>query len=415
MGKPPVDPTSLPERALSALDALAPGLSGLALVEELRRQLPAEEARAAAELCELRRRALDRLADAPRLLLSRKGLEQASDRRVAAARAARLVRLAPGRFVLDATAGVGSDALALLARGVRVVAADRDPSAARCAAANLRALGGAVLRADALRPPLLRTEDALLLIDPDRRPGRSRHEGRARGEGRAGAPEEWEPPLAACLALERTFAGACLKLPPAFDPGRLALTPGRPLLAQWVSLAGELKEVALWTGVLAGDGAGRREALALDRAGAEARLAGEPLDRAALDDGEARAAPFIADPDPALVRSGLLGLLAEELGARPLHPLCAYLGSEGPLVSPFLRSFRVLDAAPLDPRRVRRMLGLHDVGPVTVKKRGHPDPADKLARRLRGPGRQPGVLLLARLERSHHAFLVAPLDPPHPR
>jgi hypothetical protein len=409
MGKPPVDPSSLTERALRALDALDPGLSGLALVEELRRQLPAEEARAAAELCELRRRAQGRLADAPRLLLSRKGLEQASDRRVAAARAARLVRLAPGRLVLDATAGMGSDALALLARGVHVLAADRDPGAARCAAANLRALGGAVLRADALRPPLLRTEDALLLIDPDRRAGR------ARGEGRAGAPEEWEPPLEACLALERTFAGACLKLPPAFDAERLDLAPGRPLLVQWVSLAGELKEVALWTGVLAGEGAGRREALALDRAGAEARLAGEPLDCAALEDREARAAPFIADPDPALVRSGLLGLLAQELGAHPLHPLSAYLGSEKPLVSPFLRSFRVLDAAPLDPRRVRRMLGLHDVGPVTVKKRGHPDPADKLARRLRGPGRQPGVLLLARLERSHHAFLVAPLDPPHPR
>lgn len=409
MGKPSMDPSFLPERALRALDDLDPRLSGLALVEELRRRVPPEEARAAAELCELRRSALDRLADAPRLLLTRKGLEQASDRRVAAARAARLARLAPGRLVLDATAGVGSDALALLARGVRVLAADRDPCAARCAAANLRALGCAVLRADALRPPLLRTEDALLLIDPDRRAGR------ARGEGRAGAPHEWEPPLAACLALERTFAGACLKLPPAFDPGRLDLAPGRPLLAQWVSLAGELKEVALWTGVLAGDGAGRREALALDRAGAEARLAGEPLDCAALEDAEARAAPFIADPDPALVRSGLLGLLAQELGAHPLHPLSAYLGSEKPLVSPFLRSFRVLDAAPLDPRRVRRMLGLHDVGPVTVKKRGHPDPADKLARRLRGPGRQPGVLLLARLERSHHAFLVAPLDPPHPR
>jgi hypothetical protein len=146
-----------------------------------------------------------------------------------------------------------------------------------------------------------------------------------------------------------------------------------------------------------------------------ARLAGTPVARPALDDAAARAAPFLADPDPALVRSGLLGLLAQELGAQPLHPLCAYLGAPLALRSPFLRSFRVLDAAPLDRKQVRRMLARHDVGPVTVKKRGHPDPADKLARRLRGPGRRPGVLLLARLERSHHAFLVAPLDPPGTR
>jgi hypothetical protein len=405
-----VDPSDLPERALAALDGLDPGLSGLALATALRRLLPAGEARAAAELRALRERARGRLAGAPRLLLTAKGLEQASDRRVAAARAGRIARLAPGRLVLDATAGVGSDARALLERGLRVLAADRDPAAARCLAANLRLAGEAgrpvlTVRADALRPPLLCTAEALLLLDPDRRAGRG---------GRAGSPAAWSPALADCLELERAFAGACVKLPPAFDPAADMPSGGQPAAWQWVSAAGELKEVARWTGVLAAGAEEEREVLALDAAGAEARLRGRPRERAALDDEAARRAPFLADPDPALVRSGLLGLLAEQLGARPLHPRSAYLGADIPLASPFLRAFRVLDASPLDPKLVRRMLARHDVGPVTVKKRGHPDPADKLARRLKGPGRQRGVLLLARLERSHHAFLVARLEPAEP-
>lgn len=56
----------------------------------------------------------------------------------------------------------------------------------------------------------------------------------------------------------------------------------------------------------------------------------------------------------------------------------------------------------LDPRRVRRMVGEHAVGEVRVLVRGHPDPARELARRLRGQG----VLLLARLDRGQHAYLV---------
>jgi hypothetical protein len=66
----------------------------------------------------------------------------------------------------------------------------------------------------------------------------------------------------------------------------------------------------------------------------------------------------------------------------------------------------VLGSVALDRRRVRALLGEHDVGPLTVKKRGHPDSAEALARRLRGPGRRPGLLAVGRLERGHRAWLL---------
>ena len=63
-----------------------------------------------------------------------------------------------------------------------------------------------------------------------------------------------------------------------------------------------------------------------------------------------------------------------------------------------LRAFRVVEACACDPRAVRRMLDRHDVGPVEVRKRGHPEPAEVLARRFRGSGKRAGKLAVARLE-----------------
>jgi hypothetical protein len=71
-----------------------------------------------------------------------------------------------------------------------------------------------------------------------------------------------------------------------------------------------------------------------------------------------------------------------------------------------LRSWRVLETSALDPKRVRAMLRRHDVGPLTVKKRGHPDDAQTLARRFKGSGEKHGLLAVARLEKGHGALLL---------
>ena len=115
---------------------------------------------------------------------------------------------------------------------------------------------------------------------------------------------------------------------------------------------------------------------------------------------------FLHDPDPCLVRSRLLGTLAAELDLRGLHPMIALLAGEAPAQSPFLDTFRVLGSAPLDKRRVRELLRAHDVGAIEVRKRGHPDPAEVLAKRFKGPGTRRGTLFVVRLESGHRAYLA---------
>ncbi|MEZ5978859.1 MAG: class I SAM-dependent methyltransferase [Planctomycetota bacterium] len=179
-----------PESETAALDRLletegAPPEGEFARAAWLRRHLPPEAAARAAGLLALRERARGKFERAERLWLTPHGLEQATRPEVAAARARRIAELARGALVLDATCGLGADAGALARAGLAVVAADRDPEAARCARHNLAVWGleASVVRADVLRPPLRERGEALLVVDPSRRP-----DGR-----RILAPEAWSP------------------------------------------------------------------------------------------------------------------------------------------------------------------------------------------------------------------------------
>lgn len=378
-----------------ALASLPEELDVLQAVTALRRALGPELGRRAAELRSLRLRSRGRFPVGVLPYLTRRGLEQATPWIVARARAEEMRRRLGSSRIWDATCGVGADGLALARSGCSVLLSDRDPEVLACAAANLAAsgAGGRVLRADACHPPFAGGSVRALLLDPDRR---------ASGR-RSGDPADWSPSLRETHALTARFPAACVELPPVVEPDRLP-AGWRPV---WTSLAGELREVTAWTGELA-RGRPPREALALDADGGRTSLGGEPVEVEALDAAAAARVAWLAEPDPAVIRAGLLGNLARETGLAPLAPRLAYLGGHARPVHGLLRRWRVLGTAPLDRRRVRSLLGEHDVGPLTVKKRGHPEPAEVLARRLAGPGSRPGLLAVARLERGHLALLLAP-------
>lgn len=380
-----------------ALSGIALDEDPLEVVTRLRSRLPPALARRAALLHHLRGRARRRFGDGALAFLTEKGLEQATAPAVARARAAR-IRESMGRVrVWDATCGLGSDALALAGEGHRVVLSDRDPFTLACAHHNLVRAGlrAHAVRADAARP-VVRAD--VLVIDPDRRPSGRRERD----------PERWSPPLSAVLALARRFPGASVALPPGLDPTALPRLDGAWEL-EWVSLDGELRELTLWLGALAGGA--RRAVLALRTGGEPRRLTGDPgVAVPPLEPDAARGARWLAEADPAVLRSGLLGTLAAREGVAPIAPRCAYLAGARRPESPLLSVWPVLGTSPLDKRRLRALLREHDVGPLTVMKRGHPDTAEVLAVRLRGPGREPGLLAVARLERGHLALLLGSKD-----
>ncbi|MAF67437.1 MAG: hypothetical protein CMJ84_17495 [Planctomycetes bacterium] len=137
-----------------------------------------------------------------------------------------------------------------------VVACDCDPFHAACTSANLRAerLPALVAVADALRPAV---HADLSLVGPDRR---------ALGR-RSRRPHEWSPSLEATGELAARHSGACIKLSRALDlaHARRELPDGLAVSPQWVGARSERAELALWTGVLARDGARGDECAACSR------------------------------------------------------------------------------------------------------------------------------------------------------
>jgi hypothetical protein len=119
---------------------------------------------------------------------------------------------------------------------------------------------------------------------------------------------------------------------------------------------------------------------------------------------------WLHEPDPALIRSGLVSLVAADLGATLIDPTIAYLTSDGPADSPWVSSYRVTEVLPFNLKKLRALLRARGVGRVVVKKRGSPIEPEALARQLRGPGSGSAVVVVTRVAGAPTVLVCAPLS-----
>ncbi len=377
------------QEALRAAEALEPREEGfLAHLTALTRRFPPELARPALETAILRREAAARFPSSSQLYFTRPALEQASSWQVAAHRAARYRGF---RLAADLGCSIGGDSLAL-AQEVPCLGLDLDPLRLEMARANLAAAGAGLetgfLRADLNAPlPLKPSPSTALFFDPARRSG-----GRRIFSVRA-----YQPPLEALWDWLPRFPALGVKISPGVDlaelePYERAAAPE----IEFVSLNGELKEAVLWFGPLR---SARRRATLLPgghslTAQEDPRAGGERLPLS-----EPRA--YLYEPDPAVLRAGLVADLGFELEAAQLDPEIAYLTAEKPRPTPFARVWAVEDWMPFQLKRLRAYLRERGVSRVVVKKRGSPLQPEELIRRLRLPDDPRGtekVLFLTRLQ-----------------
>jgi SAM-dependent methyltransferase len=354
--------------------ALAPTEAGfLAAFEKLRKRHPPPLAKAALETVLLRGRARAKFSTAERMYFTRESLEQASGEVVSADRAR---RFAPYSTVLDLCCGIGADAIQLALAGCRVEAADSDPLRLAMADANAIACGVAdrirFHEADVLTAPLPAAGAAF--ADPSRR----------EGERRFLDPDRYQPPLGALLA----------RLPPGF-PFAAKIAPGVAWFdldrfdseVEFVSVGGELKECVLWFGPLR---TATRRATVLP--GPHVLSANNPPE----DPPASEPQEYAFDPDPAVIRAGFTGLLAERLGASAVDWGVAFLTGPAPVRTPFAACYRVEHAAPFHLARLRDYLRDRHVGRVTVMKRASELDADEVTRKLKLAGSEHRVVILTR-------------------
>lgn len=359
-----VSADAAPALAVAATQA-DPG--SLAAATAMRRDWPAGHAAAALSQVALRRRAAGKFGEAATgLFFTRDALEQATRSDVARWRADRFVA-AGASAVVDVGSGIGADALAFAAAGLAVVAVEADPATAVLAEANLRGRGSVVC-GDALElAEDLLGDGAAVFADPARRTP----------AGRSWRMADLTPSWEFVTGLLRGRTG-CIKAAPGLPTS--AIPDG--VATTWVSHRGDLVEASLWSGPWP---AGSRTAVLLP-SGQELGVGGRPP---VGDLGQ-----YLYEPDPAVIRAGALGALAESLSARAASDGIAYLSGDVLVESEFATAFEVLEVLPFDERTLRAWVRDRGVGTLEIKVRGlDVDPA-VLRRRLKPAGKASATLVL---------------------
>lgn len=370
------------ERGRASLAAFAESdlseANTLPLLSRLRQSLTLPQASALLQTLKLRAKAKSKF---PRhgqaMLFTDSALQQASHPVIRRYRA----RLIESRSALDLGCGIGSDTLAFAGAGAQALGLDIDP--VRIAIARHNA---AVMNLE----PRFEVADVrqsipagydFIFFDPGRRDARGR---------RIRDVERYEPPLS--LAKDWRADDICVKLSPAIDLRQLEAYGG---CLEFISVAGALTEALLW---LRRPAAPPFATKLIDNA--VYHLFQRAVERTAV----APPKRWLFEPDPAVLRAGLLRQLAQALGATLLDESIAYLTANDRRDTPWGRYWAVLDWMPFQLKRLRRYLVERGVGRLTVKKRGFPMAPEELIARLRlKSGNEARVLVMTR----HHGKPIA--------
>jgi hypothetical protein len=354
--------------ALTAAAALVPTEETfLPNLTQLQKQFESDLAKAALETVILRRKARAKFTRADQMYFTREALEQASGESISRYRAE---RFAPFTLAADLCCGIGGDTLGLLGH-CSTIGVDADPLRLAMAAQNLAAYGyrARFIQDDVARMQLP-TVDAFF-FDPARRVA-----GRRRFSVR-----DYAPPLSIVKDWLGHTPAVGVKISPGVDLAELA---DYDCEIEFISENGDLKECVLWFGPL--QTTTRRATLL---SGRHTLFPYDPFPMAL-------SAPrsYLYEPDPAILRAGLVTTLAAQLGAQQLDPDIAYLTSDSLTPTPFARAFAIEESFPFQLKRLRERLRALNVGQVTVKKRGSPLEPEELIQKLKLSGTESRVVFL---------------------
>ncbi len=292
-----------------------------------------EAARWALMQLDLRKRAAKKFGDlAIKMLFEREALEQATSLAVARYHAGQFPQSA---LVIDLTAGLGGDALALAARGP-VVAYENDPTRAELLEFNLlrlqnpgntgnsecevRVSDGTQAFLDPPTPHPQRPTPNYYWTDPDRRSATGR---------RLTKPEDYTPNPADLAAKLKDCKLAGIKLSPLLPDDYLESLGGS---LEFISHQGECLEVIIWLGTE--NTKPKRQAVILHPNQEPTRIEATPN----LPIQTPNPKQYIHDCDPAVVRAHCLATFGYlQLGDSP-----GYLTSDDPTPSRAYKTYKVI-------------------------------------------------------------------------
>jgi SAM-dependent methyltransferase len=344
----------------------------------------------------LRRRAKAKFGEfAEGMYFTEEGLEQASRLNVAAIHAGRF-RSNGLRKIADLGCGIGAESLALASLDLQVTAFELDEVTAAIATYNLASFPNvSVEQADVTKIAIEQFDG--LFIDPARR---DLNDPKVNVNKRKYDIQDFSPSFDFVLSVAKAKP-TIVKLGPGMDHSDIPADSE----AVWVSDNGDLVELTLYFGILRRADI-KRAALLLSPQGTF-EITSSSSQR--LDAPMGELAKYVYEPDPAIIRSHLVGDLAIELGLNIFSNEIAYLSGDKPLSSPWLKGYEVLENLVFDRKKLKAYLRSKNIGTLEIKKRGADITPEQLRRELDPKGSESATLIVTRVDGAHRILIVKPL------
>ena len=344
--------------------------------KKLRQKFPPELVRDAVALYETRQRAKERLPKADQLWLTRTGLEQATTWLVAKHKAK---RFQGHKKVADLCCGIGMDTAAL-SKETHVLAIDSNASMVCRAVWNSEILGTAShVTGEVADVTSRQWNDWLIHADPDRRGDRDRPTRQL---------ENYLPDIQWMQNLLEKAQGGAIKVGPASNwPQHFGNSPCE---IELTSLTGECREATIWFGDLAGKTTRRATNLTTGET-----LSGDPneFSQQKITDMQA----FLCEPDPAVVRSGLIDAMSSHHDFTRIDYEEEYLTTSQKPQSSLVTSFAVEAVLPASLKHIRKYFLARPRHHYEIKCRRLQIDIESIRRRLPIGEHEPSTIIFCRI------------------
>ncbi len=207
------------------------------------------------------------------------------------------------------------------------------------------------------------------------------------------------PDFESILELSKKFCGGMIKLPPAFPEGEIPKESD----VLYLGNANDCRECLMMSGVF---GKGKIRAVAICKNDIfEWQRKKNELQNIRLE--VKKLGNFILEPNPVLVRSHLFLSEAKKLGFWQIDSTLAYVSCDSlPPRHDGFTAYGVIEQSSLSTNNVKAMLKKHDVGKITIKKRGVEVVPEAEIRRLAPKGEKEHILFYTRILGEKRAILA---------
>lgn len=329
----------------------------------------------------LRKNAVKRIIDGDKYLFTTKGVEQSSSSKVAHYHSKIFCDTS---IVADLCCGNGIDLLNIAKNKKLVYAVDLSNTALYCSRYNC--LMNNLENIEFLN---IKAEDfdknvEGVFIDPDRRPD----------ERRVIQGADISPTFTEIIGIIQKYQNVVVKLSPVFDYQQESLP--QQFTWEFVSEDRVLKEILLCTGIFASD-INKKVVLLPNTVFWENK---QKVDVSLIKE-------YIYDPDPAIIRSGLVQDLAYELQATLINKHLSILTSNEKIITPFVKGYQVIEYFHYNKKSLQKYIKDKQIGKLSIKVRGFPERPNQILQKLKLVGKNKGLIYLVRMDKE---FLCLVLD-----